>query len=601
MRRIERLGRPPGRPVGSHCFQKEPAVPSAVVIGGRRGSGLAGIADCRYPVRIAMKSLPCLLTIATAVGALFLTEAALAQAPAPGHFGNVAKHLETGGVFYSIMDIDGDLQQWATAGDALLELVKEQAGGALPSGLSATGLLKALGLEQVKALGMSSKRTDHGLFHNRALIFLPEGRRGIFKLFGGAASPLQSPAFAPEGSDLVLESEVTPSALLEIVEAVLRHSGNEAMLQQYEALLKFPVPGLEMMAKDFIARLDTRILVAGRLEKNQTFTPPGSPMTLPAFRLVVGFDQLGFLMAPLKEYAKQAGGITLETGEGFELLKPAHPLPEEYKNFAPVVYHDLKSGRLLLGSHVEAIRDCLGSGAKVSSDAAFVGATAGLPMDANEFSYVTPAVFEAVRQLMQGAMKHRPALPGGPPDEVVRQILSIVEKFSPPPAVPIAGIRANLPDGMLFRGNQTTSFKSLLALPVVITTAIAAGTSFGSYQSIRKNLEAAPAGAPEDQKPPAVPKAADKAEPAEADAGDAGAIRNNLQQIAFAAQTWFLDRTEGNEVSYEQLVAAELLFRIEPVDGESYKGLKFKRGGGTATVKLPNGAEVSRRYGPVTD
>jgi hypothetical protein len=548
-----------------------------------------------------MKPIPCLLSLASAVGALFLTDVAPAQAPPPGHFGNVAKHLETDGVFYSIVDIDGDLQQWAAAGDALLELAKEQAGGALPSGLSATGLLKALGLEQVKAVGMSSKSTAGGLFHNRALIYLPEGRRGIFNLFGGAAGPLQSPGFAPAGSDLVMESEVTPSALLKIVEEVLRSSGNDAMLQQYEGLLKFPVPGLEMMAKDFIAKLDTRILVAGRLDKNQTFTPPGSPMALPVFRLVVGFDRLGFLFAPLKEYAQQAGGATLETGEGFELLKPAHPLPEELNAFAPVLYHDLKSGRLLLGSHVEAIRDCLGGGAKVSSDAAFASAIAGLPTEANEFSYVTPAVFQAVQQLVQEALKHRPALPGGPPDEAVQQFLAIVEKFSPPPAVPMAGIRANLPEGMLFRGNQTTSFKSLLALPVVFTTALVAGTSFGSYQSVRKNLEAAPAGAPEARKPEDAARPEAEPEPGEAHAGDAEAIRNNLQQIAFAAQTWFLDRAEGNEVSYEQLLEAELLFRIEPVGGESYKGLKFKRGGGTTTVKLPNGTEVSRRYGPVTD
>ena len=71
------------------------------------------------------------------------------------------------------------------------------------------------------------------------------------------------------------------------------------------------------------------------------------------------------------------------------MLKPAHPLPEEFKAFAPVIYHDLKSGRLLIGSHVEAIRECLGSGAKISSDAAFAGATAGLPRVGAEVTAVT--------------------------------------------------------------------------------------------------------------------------------------------------------------------------------------------------------------------
>ena len=529
------------------------------------------------------------LPAATCIAGLLSPLAAPAQDTAASNFEAVAKHLETGGVFYGLVDVEGDSAKFAGLGDGLLELAKQEAGGALPAGLTASGVLKSLGLERLKAFGMSSKPTRGNLFHNRAIAYLPEGRSGLFKLFGGPAAPLQSPRVAPADSDLVMESEVTLGALLEISEALLRSTGDDLLLQQYRGLLGFPVPGLEMTAGDFINRLNTRIIVAGRLEKGKTFTLPGSDLPLPCFRLVVSFDQLDFLAAPIMEYATQTGGMIVENGDGFQLIKPKTAAPDQPDFLQPLFYHDLKSKRLLLATHPDAVAEFLSGKSILSEDPAFKEAFAGFPGEANELSYLTPAVYGALRQFMETAMKSVPSFPGGPDAAGLKLMVRFLDEMSPLPTHPTVSLRANLPEGMLFLSNSTSSFKSILTLPAGLATGMLAAGSSGAFETYRRmrNL-------PTESKN----ETSNDAEDNESGPQD---IRSNLQQIAFAAQSYFVEKADATEVTYEQLIEAELLFKMEPVNGESYQGLKLKKTGGTLTVKLQRGSTVSQTYGPVTD
>ncbi len=156
----------------------------------------------------------------------------------------------------------------------------------------------------------------------------------------------------------------------------------------------------------------------------------------------------------------------------------------------------------------------------------------------------------------------------------------------------MVSVRANLPEGMLFLSNSTNTFKSsLFTVPLFITTTFAAA-SFSSYQKLLTGVHA---------KQAAQKAAAEEFEPAEDDDDTSKGVSSNLQQIAFAAQSYFVDKPGAAEVTYEQLLEAELLFRLEPIAGESYKGLKLQKSGGTLTLKLPGGGTVSRKYGPVAD
>ena len=79
------------------------------------------------------------------------------------------------------------------------------------------------------------------------------------------------------------------------------------------------------------------------------------------------------------------------------------------------------------------------------------------------------------------------------------------------------------------------------------------------------------------------------------------AVKNNLQQIAFSAQTYFIDNPKAKDVSYEALVKAELIFDLDPVAGESYKGLTLKRTGGEISVKTKSGDAIRFKYQAASD
>lgn len=537
-----------------------------------------------------LRTLPCLATFALAAAALPAHAQDAAPRPSP-HFAAASQHLDQGGVFFSYMDIDGDAAQFAGIGDSLLEIAKKEAGGAIPPGLSATGIMKSLGLDRVKAVGLSSLRMGGTLFQNRAIIYMPEGPAGIFKLFGGPAAPFHSPGFAPAGSDVVVESEITLGALLEVAESVLRSTGDDNLLQQFKGALGFPMPGLEMTAGDFVSKLNTRLLIAGRLEQGKTFTPPGSKTKMPMFRLVISFDELDFLFAPIKEYAKKTDKTVIKEGDGFAWIGPSEKAPEGMTAFQPLIYHDLKSKRILLGTHIDAIRECLEAKQPLSGDPMFVKATAGLPKEGNDFSYFTPALYQAFGKLMEDTMSSLPGNDSMPPQ--MKEIMAQLQKLSPMPTAPMAGIRANLPEGMIFHSNTTGSYKAILALPVAAAGAMVAAFGTGVSQGILKRVRER---AGQDAPPAGENEAEAEVEPED---DTAKSVRANLQQIAFAAQSHFVDHNEDTEVTYEQLLAGELLFRLKPVAGESYQKLKILKKGGTLTVTLKNGDTVSRKYDPV--
>ena len=71
-------------------------------------------------------------------------------------------------------------------------------------------------------------------------------------------------------------------------------------------------------------------------------------------------------------------------------------------------------------------------------------------------------------------------------------------------------------------------------------------------------------------------------------------VTNNLRQIASAGQQYILETGEP-EVKYPQLVG-DYFSEIQPVAGESYEDLVVKEAGGTLTVTMSSGQEVSYMY-----
>jgi len=506
------------------------------------------------------------------------------------HFAAVAKHLELGGLYFNYMDVEGDLAALGKFGDRVLDLARKET-PEIPKDLSAAKIIEALGLNSVKAIGLSSRRAGNGLYHNRALLYMPDGPKGVMKLFGGKAAPLPIASWAPADSGAVLQVDLTLSALLEIIEAVLTASGQENILAQYKMGLHFPVPGLNMNIGEFIGKLNTRVMLAVRLDESKKLTIPGVPVELPGIQFMLALDGVDFLMAPLKTLAEGNESAVVENGDGFTLIRPDSALPGELDYFQPGLYHDKTAQRLILTSHLEMAK-AAGRGDTLAGSQSFQQATAGLPAEGNGLTYATPQFAKSIAALSTKAIQTSLQAGGTPaPVEDVLQLL--LDLLAATPEAPVATVYANAPDGMRFISNSSSNHKGTMFQTAVLPLA---GGLFvaGAVSGYQSTMERARASRDEAER---------SAGQREAEGGEAPdkAVKNNLQQIAFAAQTWFIDHPDNKEVSYETLVKNELIFELDPVSGETYKGLTLQRTGGEISVKLKSGGSVTHKYQSVTD
>lgn len=525
---------------------------------------------------------------AAGLGALLCSSAAadpIAVKPEDGskHFAAVSKHLELGGLFFGYIDIDGDFNRFAEVGDRILDIVRKQQPG-IPDELKAVKLVEALGLNSVKALGLSSRSLGKDIYHNRALVYMPEGPKGLMKLFGGKPAPYQIAQFAPADAGMAVQTELTLSALLETVENVIKSTGDESALGQYKAGLSFPVPGLNMSIGELIGKLNTRIMAVARFEEGKKLSVPGAPFQIPGIQFMVAFDDIDFVMQPLVAMLGESDAATVEKGDGFTIIRPTNSLPGELSYFQPVLYHDQKNKRIILTSHLDLAKSA-GSAANLATSEDFKKATAGLPAEGNGLTYVTPKFIQTFANMYADIAKDAPKT-GGPEgmDEIVKVILDMF----PVPSSPIAGTYANVPEGMLFISNMNENHKHTLVQATVFPVAIVIAGA-GAFTGYTKAMESARAPRNEAPEPDNAPESPDRA------------VKNNLQQIAFAAQTYFIDNPKQNSVTYEALVKAELIFDLDPVAGESYKGLTLKRAGGEISVKTKGGDSVSVKYQATTD
>jgi hypothetical protein len=502
------------------------------------------------------------------------------------HFAAVSKHLELGGLYFNYMDVDGDLAALGAFGDRLLDLAKRETPD-IPKDLSAAKIFEALGLNCVKAIGMSSRSAGKGLYHNRALLYMPDGPKGVMKLFGGKAAPLQIASWAPADAGAAVQVDLTLSALLEMVESVLTASGQASVLAQYKMALQFPVPGLAMNVGEFIGKLNTRVMVAVRIDESKKLNLPGMPLEMPGVQFMLALDEVDFLMEPLKLLVQGNDAAVVENGADFTLIRPKASLPGDFDYFKPGLYHDKKAKRLILTSHIEMARSA-GTGDTLAGSGAFKQATAGLPAEGNGLSYVSPQFVKALGTFYMDVLRASMQSSGakGPVEELSKLFMQYLMDA---PEMAVAVVYANVPEGMLFMSNTNSTHKgTLLQLGVlpVVTGLFAAGAVSG-YQTTMERARAARGEA--------------ERRAVEGDDAPDKTVKNNLQQIAFAAQTWFIDHSGDREVTYETLVKNELIFELDPVSGESYKGLTLKRAGGEISVKLEGGGSISHKYQAVTD
>ena len=382
------------------------------------------------------------------------------------HFAAVNRQLELGGTLYGYMDVDGDVTKLADAAKTIAGSIPD-----LPPPVTAflqqdhPQLLKTLGLGDVKAIGVSSvaDKADGG-FNNRFFIYTPEGRHGLLAALGGEPAAFTNAKLAPANADLYAESEIDLPALYAVVKEVAGQVAGAQMVAQMEAGLQTGSDEVGVSPLDVIKSLKGRIVVVGRLDGKDTMTVPLSPpLVVPAVSGLLRIDGLGAALEPA--LVKAEVFFTMSAVGKMRIYTLNLPLPIE--GLRPVLA--IEDGALFVATTPDFLTECHDHKAGLDQDPTFQQAVTAMGGKGNSLTYISPRLFDRLRQIPALNPKMDPVMAGK---------LAVMLQQLPALKRPMVEMSANLPDGILTRSYSNASFKQVLAMgPVLMVGMMSSLTS----------------------------------------------------------------------------------------------------------------------------
>jgi len=467
------------------------------------------------------------------------------------HFAAVNKNLELGGTLYGYADIDGDILSLAPYLRTLGDTIAEQQPMAAPFlKQDFAKLLTELGLDDVKAVGLSSVRTADGSYRNHVYLHTPGGRRGLLSVLGGAPTEFANARLAPADADVYAESEVDVAALYQSLHAIVTRVAGASVADLMEAQLKKDQTGLGVTPFKVIQSLRGRATVVLRSDAERTFTLPGNePITVPAFQFLARIEGLGAVLepalakVPLFEVSKD-GPVTyytLESASGIEGVQ---------------LTLAVEGAAIYVTTDAEFLKASLTRKDGLNQSPAFRAALAELGDKGNGITYVSPKFFDQLRRL-------KTLNPQLPPES--GKMVDYVLNSLPNSKDPLVSVRINQPEGILFRSHWNRSLKQDMALVGVynpVTIGLMAAMAIPAFEKVRTTSQEK-------------------------------AIINNLRQLDAAAQQHMLE-TGQTTAAYPQLVGPDKYIReIKPVAGEDYTKLVITESTSEIAVVTKAGKRVS--------
>lgn len=448
------------------------------------------------------------------------------------HFAAVNQYLELGGSLYGYADVDGDVLKVAPYLRTLADGFAEQQPMAAPFlKQDFSQLLTDLGLNDVKAIGLSSVASGNGMFRNRIYLHTPDGRRGLLSGLGGAPSAFNA-RLAPADADLFAEADLDLAAVYAAVRAVVARMAGEPLAAMVETQLQADKAGTGVTPLGIIRSLKGRASLVVRFDPGHTYElPTPQPFTVPAFQFLARVEGLGAALEPALAKvplfkASKDGGVTFY----------AWAQPSPVAGIQPVLA--VADGVLYLASDAGFLKDSLARADNLAQVPAFREALAELGETGNGVTYVSPRLFAQLRRLKE----LNPQIGA----EGLRG-LDFVLNSLPAPAQPLVAVRVNLPEGILYRARWNRSLKKDVAMVTVynpVAVGLMAAMAIPAFQKVRATSQEK-------------------------------AIINNLRQISAAADQHMLETGEA-EARYGQLVGPgpdKYVRALSPVDGEDYTGL----------------------------
>ena len=403
-------------------------------------------------------------------------------------FAPVAKHLRVGGHSYSFQDVDGVVEGWLGFFETIARspAMADDPEMAMIADLDLRSAFDELGLLDVKAIGQSGSRVGSGT-ETRSFYYVPEGRKGLLSMAGGAAQPTWALSVAPAGADLVLEQEVHLSKLPGVVDSLLKVAGRADEREMLKSMLDQPMQPLSMTIGQFVKQADTRMLVVVETDKSRRISMPDSP-ELPGFKILLGLADTEFLFKDMGELLTQQGFVVAaNTPEYARIVAPGPmggpgaPLGE---NDIIGFHFDKQTGHTYVATDVDYLDQCLAGANPLTADPAFEELAAGLPLEGNGFHFISSEVREIIESAIEQMIEQDSAEAAE-----ARMGMEVVMKFLPFPMKGAAlGTVVNHPDGMLVISRRP-GHESMAGIPMgggVTTVAIMASLAVPVFSKIQE-------------------------------------------------------------------------------------------------------------------
>jgi type IV pilus assembly protein PilA len=472
------------------------------------------------------------------------------------HFNAVNAHIELGGTMYGYVDVDGDMLELAGSVQRVVaQLAAMQPQLSMFAKQDFKVLMTDLGLDDVKAIGLSSVHQASGSYRNRAFLYTPTGRHGLFAIFGGKPSGFVGTRLAPKDADFYAEHEFDIDAVYLTVKALITKVNGPEAGDDFEKMVKKAGSGAHFSLLDLLEGLNGRATLVVRLDPEKNITLPGpKPVKIPAFSILLRIDGIGSAIEPALAAEATAFVPSQEGSLHIYTAKETPPL----ESIKLVLAVDGKA--LYAATSPEFLHECLRRTEGLDKNPDFVSALTELGPDGNGLTWVSPRFFSRIKALPDINQDASPQ---------ARKFIDMYAASLPSASSPLLSVRTNLPDGILIRSTWNRSLKADVAMLTIynpLTVGLVAAMAIPAFQKVRTESQAK-------------------------------AIMNNLRMLSAAADQHYLEKGVTT-ATYDDLVGPDKYVKaVVSVAGEDYHQLVFAQGR-RLTIHLPDGRMFSYPMDP---
>lgn len=404
------------------------------------------------------------------------------------HFQAVASKLEIGGASFTYAEEGEILDLLGSVFEEMLKGLPEAEAAKVPAGFSFKKVFGLVGLDSIKATGMSSRKVPGGPNHQRSFVYTPEGRKGLLSLTGGAAEPLLLTALAAKDTDLAVEFPLHLKDWAAEAWPVLIELAPKEERAAIEAMAATPQPPLGISYKEMAEKLSVRIALIATLMPEQSMGAPGTAVTFPGMNAAIVIDKLGWLKEALKQQLlpmlqQPDAPVEVVMTEGVVTARFRAPMGPAPMDFQPVFQLDEKADRLIIASRPGYLDALLGKEPRLTDQPEFASAWKGLPKEGNGGLFLSKRFMDTfIKAMKEGVPKS-----GDATDSAAA--LSVINLIAKHASAPQAVAFANLPDGILTVSNTSLPTASPASFSSITTVAVLSSLAVPAFTSVKKQAD----------------------------------------------------------------------------------------------------------------